>query len=84
MSWSVNFIGAPENIEKALHAESSKLSGASKAEFDEAMPNIVGLLRMNFSAGASPVMHLTANGHAHDQYSNCAVTLCLFSGGTIV
>lgn len=49
MLWNVNLIGKPENVVKALDAESEKMSGASKEEFDGAKPHIVALVRENFS-----------------------------------
>ena len=64
MSWQVQFIGSPENVAKALEAESLRLSDQSKEEFDAALPHMVGLVKENFSP--SPIMvKLTALGHGY-------------------
>jgi hypothetical protein len=47
MSWSFSAIGTPDKIAEALEAESGKLSGESKREFDDAKPHLIGLLRQN-------------------------------------
>lgn len=68
MSWSVSYLGRPAKIVEALVAESSRLEGQSKAEFDEALPHMTALLNMNFTLENSfgrvePQIRFTANGH---------------------
>jgi len=81
MSWSITFVGNPDNINKALQAESERLTGASKQEFDAAMPSLVNLVNQNFNkTGPAPVLKLSANGHAYStndepQYGSCNVTI---------
>jgi hypothetical protein len=41
-------IGRPENVVAALKAESAKLTGQCKAEFDDALPHLSGLVLENF------------------------------------
>jgi hypothetical protein len=61
MSWSIQFIGKPEKVIEALNANSEKMSGESKAEFDSALPHLVGLVNENF--GYDYLVNLTASGH---------------------
>ena len=49
MSWSIGFIGKPENIHAAIERESEKLSGQSKIEFDDAAPHLIALVEQNFN-----------------------------------
>jgi len=68
MSWSIQLIGKPENITKALQAESERLKDESKLEFDAALPHLLGLLGQNFSGdGSAPydggLIKLVASGH---------------------
>jgi hypothetical protein len=68
MSWSLMFIGNPENIVKALEEHSEKLNGASKTEFDSALPHIVGIVQQNFNkaeGGTAPVLKVSASGHGY-------------------
>lgn len=48
MSWSISFIGKPENVAKALNEHSDKLDGQSKLEYINALPNIIGIVAENF------------------------------------
>lgn len=61
MSWSVSYIGSPEKVCAALDDYSTKLSGQSKEEFDEVLPNLKSLVSMNIGGQA---IRLSANGHA--------------------
>lgn len=61
MSWSVNFIGKPEKVVEALQAQSEKMSGESKVEYDSALPHLTGLVKENF--GYDYVVNLSASGH---------------------
>ena len=49
MSWSISFIGKPENVEKSQEANSEKLSGASKEEYDDAKPHLIAIVNQNFA-----------------------------------
>jgi hypothetical protein len=64
MSWSITFIGKPENVTKALEAESEKLSGQSRIEYDSALPHLVSLVKENFGDN-TPVVKIAANGHGY-------------------
>ncbi len=64
MSWSIAIIGSPENVATALTAQSEKLEGQSKVEFDSAMPHLIGLVKENFGPD-NPVVKLAANGHGY-------------------
>lgn len=68
MSWSITFIGKPAAIAAALEAESGKLNGQSKLEFDEAMPHLIGLVQQNFARAegyVEPVLRLEASGSGY-------------------
>lgn len=85
MSWSVNFVGKPENISKALEENSGKLSGVSKEEYDTALPHIVALVNQNFNKDYPPILKIDANGHAYKDgdttnYSNCSVSITVLGG----
>lgn len=80
MSWSITYIGKAANISAALKEHSTKLQWPSKIEFDAALPHLVGLVEQNFNSENSPVMQLTASGHGHDNYRQCAVSLQSLGG----
>jgi hypothetical protein len=61
MSWSVQFIGKPENVVAALDKHSESLTGQSKQEFDEAKPALATIVQQNVGG---PLVHVEANGHA--------------------
>jgi hypothetical protein len=77
MSWSKTLIGNPQNIVDALKAESEKLEGQSKVEFDAALPHMVGLLEQNFSVTQIPVVKLTASGHGYTENGEHKQRQCL-------
>jgi len=54
MSWSIHFIGKPEKVVEALeaHVEKTGISGASKEEYEKALPNMVGLVKQNFGSSS--------------------------------
>lgn len=86
MSWSVTFIGKPENVSKALNAQSEQLMGFSKEEFDAALPHLDGLVKQNFNSNADngPVIKLVASGHGQkDSYGYCVCSIESL-GGVIV
>jgi hypothetical protein len=81
MSWSFQAVGTPENLQKALDADAETLTGDSKAEFEEAKPHLVALIRMNVNPHSPPTLRVDASGHAsrnpegETTYSNCVVTI---------
>ena len=64
MSWSVQFIGKPENVATALEAESAKFSDQSKVEYDAALPHFVALVKENFG-NIGQVLKFSASGHGY-------------------
>lgn len=87
MSWSVSFIGTPENISQRLTDNSEKLNGVSKEEYDAALPHLVALVGLNFNKTYPMAIQITANGHAYGNagdettgYSNCNVTITALTG----
>jgi hypothetical protein len=87
MSWSVNYVGYPENIVAALEKSEGR-DPQSQQEFEEAKPHLIGLLKQNFAdeqnGGVKPVIKLTAHGHAYRKSvdgqdlkvtSNCSVSI---------
>lgn len=62
MSWSVLFIGKPEKVVEALKENSEKLSGYSKTEYENALPNMVNLVNQNFG-NQNQLVKIVANGH---------------------
>jgi len=64
MSWSVQFIGKPENVVTALEKESAKLTDQSKVEFDSALPSLIGIVKENFGENV-PLVKLVASGHGY-------------------
>lgn len=79
MSWSLSFVGKPENIKRKLNEMSASLTGQSKAEFDEAKPALDTLLDLNVAQAG--FVQLDANGHANftpegvKTYGNCGANL---------
>jgi hypothetical protein len=76
MSWSIGLIGKPENLVKALKAESERLKDQSKEEFDAALPHMIGLIELNVSENPVP-MKLEASGHGYiedgkKKYQTCS------------
>jgi hypothetical protein len=87
MSWSINFIGKPENVAAALVEQSAKMDGQSKVEYDAALPHFVALVKENFGPNP-PFVKLAASGHGFEtnkegRYRQCSVTL-EFIHGTLV
>lgn len=80
MSWSISFVGIPEKVEVALLEQSDKLSGASKEEYDAALPHLVALVRQNMGT-PSPIVRLTASGYGwsktelQPEYRQCSVQI---------
>lgn len=81
MSFSVSFVGKPDALKRALAAESERLTGQSKEEFDAVKPAIETILDQNVNLGGDPsVFRVDANGHANfkdgvKQYGNCVVNV---------
>lgn len=83
MSWSVTFIGKPENVSNALKAHSDKISGYSKEEYDAALPHLDALVTQNFNMQHpdSLLVKLTASGHgAKGDYGYCVSSIETLSG----
>jgi hypothetical protein len=57
-------VGKPENVANALEAEAENMSGESKAEYQEALPHIVGIVRQNFNkeTDSPQLVSVSANG----------------------
>jgi len=64
MSWSVNLVGKPANIKIALAQQSSKSTGQSKQEFDDALPHLNGLLDQYVLTDEKTLVKLVASGSA--------------------
>lgn len=62
MSWSIQIIGKPDKINERLEKYSESLSDLSKAEFDEALPHLTGLVSQVVGEGV--LIKLNASGHA--------------------
>lgn len=81
MSWTINFIGKPENVVTALEKHSNNLTGASKIEYDAALPHFVALIKENF--GSNPlIVKIIASGHGYEHvehgeqsYRQCSVII---------
>lgn len=54
MSWSVSLLGTPTAVAAALDAQSGSLSGASKDEFDAALPHLKALVLQNYLSDSAP------------------------------
>lgn len=84
MSWSIGFIGSPENISKALNENSGKLTGNSKQEYDNALPHIEALVNQNRNKTYGVVLQVTASGHGYkdvDQdYNNVMINIQTLGG----
>jgi len=77
MSWSIQLIGKTENLIKALEEKSKSLEGAgpSKVDFDAALPHLIGLVKQNYAQDGDPALMIEANGHGHDNYRQCTVSI---------
>lgn len=79
MSWSVDYTGAPAAVQAALDKQSTVLTGASKEEFDAALPGLKVLVGLNQNDKYPCAIRLTAAGHAHgapgERYSSCTVKI---------
>lgn len=66
MSYSVNFVGVAGAVADALTAQSEKMSGPSRDEYDKALPHIVGIVKQNYAAAGqpAPVLKVAAYGSA--------------------
>jgi hypothetical protein len=84
MSWSISAIGSPSKIIERLEAESERISSnpkdRSRAEFDEAKPHLIALVKQNIQSTSAQVISLSASGSAswngdEKTHSNCAVKI---------
>jgi hypothetical protein len=65
MSWSITFIGKPENVAKALEEESVKLNGLSKDEYDAAVPHFIAIVKQNYGGDKPPMIKISASGSGY-------------------
>ena len=67
MSWSISFIGKPDNVALAIEGEATKMEGQSRLEYEDAVPHLAALVRQNFAkegtAYQAPCVRITASGH---------------------
>lgn len=84
MSWSLSYIGTPENVAAALDAHSDTISFAdSLAEYNAAKPHLKALVRLNVNQS---LICVKANGHAVKNtdgsvnYSNCQALIAPVEG----
>lgn len=82
MSWSINFIGSPENVSKKLTENSERLTGQSKVEYDAALPHIKALVEQNVNKDYPIAIRVDANGHG-DTAGNNAVNVTIGYGGQL-
>lgn len=83
MSWSFNGIGTPAKLGEALDKQSAGMSaGASKTEFDDALPHIKALLSQNHRLNPEfpALMSLAASGSGStsggvEQSRSCVVKI---------
>lgn len=77
MSWSVQFIGKPENVADALKAQ--KMSDPqSNLEYESALPHLVGIVEENF--GNENFVKIIASGHGYSvngEQKNRSLTVTL-------
>jgi hypothetical protein len=87
MSWSVQLLGSPDRVVEDLLAQSAKMDGQSKKEFDNATSSIIELIGQsfgNYHESEAVIIRLTASGHGQfaadgtQTISRCNVNLeCL-------
>jgi hypothetical protein len=83
MSWSIHFIGKRDNIIKALHEHSEKITGESKKEFDSYLPDLANLVSANYNNSFEPTLKLIANGHRSEGMSSLNVTIGYAEGEVV-
>lgn len=81
MSWSVNFFGDSSKVAEALEAESDKLHGLSKKEYDSVKRHLIGLVQTNFRPTESGprLVRLSASGSGvwQDEWKRTEGTLSI-------
>ena len=82
MSWSVNFIGSPTNVSKALEDHSGKITGQSKLEYDAALPYIKALVEQNVNNSYPIAIKVDANGSG-DTTGNNMVSVTIGYAGSL-
>jgi hypothetical protein len=82
MSWSISFIGSPENVAKALENHSTTITGQSKAEYDAALPHIKALVEQNVNKNYPRAIKVEGNGHG-DTTGNNSVNVSIGYGGQL-
>ena len=71
MSWSISFLGRPEQVAQAIESYSDKLDGQSKVEYDDAKLHLAALVRQNFGdvLGIS-MLRIDASGYGQAKQVN--------------
>ena len=66
MSWSVNIVGRPHAIRKALEAQAASLTGQSREEYERALPHLIALVVLNEPSNelSKDAVEVVASGHA--------------------
>lgn len=82
MSWSIDFIGSPENVSKVLEEHSTKISGQSKVEYDAVLPHIKALVEQNVNNNYPFAIKVNGNGHG-DTTGNNSVNISIGYGGIL-
>lgn len=66
MSWSISFVGKAAKVKAAVDENSSKLTGQSLAEYQEAKPHLMALIDQNITPDdGGQVISIKASGHAN-------------------
>jgi len=73
MSWSINLIGKPDNLVEALEKKSVELNGKSKEEFDEVLPSLIKIIKLNYNSAGTSALRVVASGHAYEGHSQCSI-----------
>lgn len=79
MSWSINYIGKPENIAKAIESHSEgPPDNQCEREWQQAKPHILGIVRLNHGDGNNIVL-VQASGHGTFVDGKCTSSNCQVS-----
>lgn len=77
MSWSLEFIGKPEIVSRALNEYSEKLTGESQKEYNDAKEHLIALVSQNCGEAFqnSNYIEIKANGHGYLNNRNLNVSI---------
>lgn len=64
MSWSIIFIGQPDNVANALQEISKDWDVQSKLEYESALPHLIAIVKENFGGG-NPIVKINASGSGY-------------------